>query len=284
MASVIVPFRNPGPYFRPMLASLAVQQLHDRWEVILVDNGSTDHSAEVAESFADRMPLRIIKADKLANASYARNIGIREAVGEFVLFVDSDDEIAPGYLQAMIHGARQHGFVTSRADSTTLNPDWCKDAHGPQWQADSVPIGFHFMPVAGPNVAMPRDVLLAVGGYSEDFTGSQDIEVAWRVQQHTGKPLQFVPDAVYRYRHRDTLRGLFRQTYNWGYSNVLLYAKFRAAGMPGRSIKEAISDWCSSLAAFLRVRSKKDLAAALVDVGYCVGRLRGSIRYRVLYL
>ena len=55
--------------------------------------------------------------------------------------------------------------------------------------------------------------------------------------------LYFVPDAVYRYRYRDTLRDLFWQTVGWRSANVLLYRRFRQAGMPARSIRQSYVEW-----------------------------------------
>jgi len=89
---------------------------------------------------------------------------------------------------------------------------------------------------------------------------------------------------VYRYRFRNTLAGMYQQTCNWGFSNVLLYSRFREHGMPGRSIKVAASEWLEAAAQLLKARNRKDLALAVAALGYCVGRAKGSVYYRVAYL
>jgi glycosyltransferase involved in cell wall biosynthesis len=284
MVSVIIPCRNPGPYFRQLLESLLRQECGELWEVIVVDNRSSDGTSMIARDYLERLPIRIVDAAAKVNASYARNVGVLASQGNKLLFLDADDEIAPGYIAAMTLALESHDFVTSRVDTTSLNPEWVRRAHGPPWQDEEVMIFFNFLPSAGINIGIPRDLFDAVGGFPEDFAGSQDVVFSWRVQLKLNKPLHFVPDAVYRYRFRNTLMGLFHQTRNWGSSNVRLYSCFRNDGMPGRSVRMAFAEWRQITAGLLGARTKADVASLAVRFGYCVGRLEGSLRYRLLYL
>ena len=281
--SVIMPCRNSARHLKDALASVATQQLAERAEIILVDNGSTDGSREIARAAQGSIPIRILEAPDRANASYARNVGVRAAGGDKLVFVDSDDQVAPGYLSAMSAALDRHQFVTSRVDSTSLNADWVRLAHGEPWQTDQVQVFFGFLPATGINVGLRRGLFDRIGGFPEDFSGSQDIVFSWRAQQ-LGVTLEFVPDAVYRYRYRDTLRGLFRQCRNWGTSNVRLYTLFRSAGMPPRPVRTAVAEWAAVLAGLMRARNRSQLAPFAARLGYCVGRMVGSVRYRCLYL
>jgi GT2 family glycosyltransferase len=281
-ASVIVPFRDPGSHFAKLLASLAAQETPETVEIIAVDNGSTDGSRRYAEDLAGRMPLRIVDAPTRPNRSGARNRGAREARADKLLFVDADDELAPGYLAAMIRALDEHRFVTSAVDSVTLNPGWVRQAHGLPWSG-IIPDAFGFLPCGGSNIGVDRALFEAVGGFPEEFAASEDIAISWRIQL-SGVDLRQVPEAIYRYRYRQSLRGLFRQARLWGSSNVKLYRSFRASGMPGRPARLALADWRHALAHLARARSLDRLAVAAVQLGYCAGRLWGSVRYRVTYL
>jgi hypothetical protein len=94
--SVVIPLYNKAPYVRRTLASIAAQTRAD-FEVIVVDDGSTDGGAEIVESFADAR-FRLIRQQN-AGPGAARNRGLSEARGEFVAFLDADDEWRPGYLE-----------------------------------------------------------------------------------------------------------------------------------------------------------------------------------------
>jgi glycosyltransferase involved in cell wall biosynthesis len=281
--SVIVPCRNAARLVGEALASLVNQELDEAAEILLVDNGSTDNSRAVAAGIRGRIPLRIIEARARTNASYARNEGVRHARGDKLMFVDADDQVAPGYLAAMAAALERHRFVTSRVDSRTLNEPWIRDAHGPPWQAEAVTVFFDFLPATGINIGLRRDLFDMIGGFPEDFSGSQDIVFSWRAQQ-LGVTIAFIPEALYLYRYRATLRGLFRQCRNWGTSNVLLYRMFRTSGMPPRTMRVAVVEWRDVLREIVRARSRAQLAPLVTRLGYCAGRLAGSFRYRCLYL
>jgi glycosyltransferase involved in cell wall biosynthesis len=112
--SVIVPFRDAGSHLEQTIASVEAQE-HDRFELILVDDGSTDASTGVAGAAAARDPVRIRHLDHPGHAnlgkSSSRNAGLRAARGDYVVFLDADDLLLPGKLrhQAAIldgdHGA-----------------------------------------------------------------------------------------------------------------------------------------------------------------------------------
>jgi glycosyltransferase involved in cell wall biosynthesis len=282
--SVIIPCRNCARHLGQQLEALAGQDYEGTWEVIVVDNASTDDSRQIAEHYSDRLNLRIVDARGSTGASFARNVGAAAAAGRKLLFVDADDEVAPGYLSAMAAALDSSDFVTARVDTAALNPEWSRFAHGPWQQHGLLYLSEDFLPAAGPNVGVSRRVFDSVGGFPREFSAaSEDIAFAWRVQL-AGIPLSFVPDAVYRYRHRDSLWGLFSQTQWWGTHLAALYREFRIAGMPRRSLRDATRAWIESWGRLFRGRTKADIARAMVELGYCVGRLRGSVRYRVRYL
>ncbi len=99
--SVIVPVYNVEAYLPKCISSLVKQTFTD-FEVILVNDGSTDSSAELCESYADQYPL-LIKSYTKPNGglSDARNFGMQYATGQYVMFLDSDDHLAPNALTNM---------------------------------------------------------------------------------------------------------------------------------------------------------------------------------------
>jgi glycosyltransferase involved in cell wall biosynthesis len=281
--SVIVPCRNPGPYFNDLLESLAEQSFDQRWELVIVDNGSRRETRSLANDFANRLNIKYVQASKKANASYARNVGVRAASSDKLLFIDADDQVDSDYIRALAESLKYFDFVTSRVDSRKLNPEWAFEAQGP-WQETGVEVSFDFLPATGINIGISRPLFESLGGFPEEYSGSQDIAFSWLAQLAKGTKIQFGPEALYLYRHRQNLYGIYRQSSNWGRSHALLYRQFRSYGMPGKSIKMALTEWKDVFRLILRARTKKELSPLIVRLGYCVGRLMGSIRYRILYL
>jgi len=126
-------------------------------------------------------------------------------------------------------------------------------------------------------------VFQRLGGFAEQFEPSEDIAFSWTVQLQ-GMSIHFVPEAVYRYRYRESLHALFRQSRRWGRSNVALYRSFRHLGMPAREVRCSVAEAVSAVLSAFALRRRDDWARAAVALGYFVGRLVGSIRYRALYL
>lgn len=110
LLSVIVPVYNAEKYLERCLSSIfkAVALSKVSAEVILVDNGSLDNSVKVAKEFASKSPLRInILQCHIKGASAVRNYGIAHARGEFIWFVDADDEVAENSVKLLIERARR---------------------------------------------------------------------------------------------------------------------------------------------------------------------------------
>jgi glycosyltransferase involved in cell wall biosynthesis len=282
--SVVIPCLNSADQLPVQLGALARETWQGWWEVVIADNGSTDGTRKVAEGFTDRLPrLLVVDASARRGASYARNMGARSASGESFLFLDADDEIAPGYLPAMSEALARHDFVAACRDSESLNMDWVRLSR------QSHPYeGFRnfygFLPHAGgTRIGVRRSIFESVGGFDEDLLRGEDVDFCWRVQL-AGIPLRVVPEAITRVRYPDSFRRMYRQARLSGSGDALLYRRYRVAGMPGRSIRDGLRDWLRLVQRLPRIRGKSGWARWVRRLGQRVGRLEGSLRYRVLYL
>lgn len=107
--SIIVPVHNTAPYLRDCVDSLTAQTLRDI-EIILVENCSTDNSADLCrEIAATDSRIRFTRIEK-ADLSTARNAGVRIASGEYLAFVDSDDTVLPSMCEEMYSAAADHNL------------------------------------------------------------------------------------------------------------------------------------------------------------------------------
>ncbi|MCW2765526.1 MAG: glycosyltransferase [Nocardioides sp.] len=111
--SVVVPFLNAGRYLPEAIASVQAQTWSD-WEMLLIDDGSTDGGGGIVARAAGADPrIRLLHRPSGApgSAAAARNLGILEAVGEFVAFLDADDVYEPDNLQSRLQAFEAHPEV-----------------------------------------------------------------------------------------------------------------------------------------------------------------------------
>ena len=105
LVSVIIPAYNRAGTVDRSLRSVLNQSVHD-FEIIVVDDGSSDNTVSVVESFADAR-IRLLRHDSNLGAGPARNTGMQAAEGDYIAWLDSDDEWFPDKLQVQIDAMRQ---------------------------------------------------------------------------------------------------------------------------------------------------------------------------------
>lgn len=107
MISVIIPVYNVAPYLDQCLESV-INQTYNDWECILIDDGSKDNSGEICDKWGKiDSRFRIIHQIN-QGVSAARNSGIEESKGKFIVFIDSDDWVNPNYLSDMRNAILKH--------------------------------------------------------------------------------------------------------------------------------------------------------------------------------
>ncbi|MBB6226421.1 glycosyltransferase involved in cell wall biosynthesis [Polymorphobacter multimanifer] len=128
--TAIICTRNRAASLERVLASAATLRIPDgtQWELLVVDNGSTDSTASIVAGFADRLPIRRV-AEPVAGLSHARNRGVAEARGALICWTDDDVELDGEWLAAYVAAAARHpeaaffaGNVTPVLEGPT--PDW----------------------------------------------------------------------------------------------------------------------------------------------------------------
>lgn len=101
LASIIMPSYNTGAYIKETINSV-VSQTYDNWELIIVDDCSTDNTDEVVRPFLNDQRIRYLKNEKNSGAAVSRNRALREARGRWIAFLDSDDLWMPDKLEKQI--------------------------------------------------------------------------------------------------------------------------------------------------------------------------------------
>jgi glycosyltransferase involved in cell wall biosynthesis len=193
LVSVVVPTRNRAGMLRDLLESLAAQSLDaSRFEVIVVDDGSTDETGEVLNSATDNLQLRAVRQEQGGPAS-ARNRGWRMASADLVAFTDDDCRATPHWLENLLEAAARHPGAMLQG-RTEIDPDQENHA-GPFSRTLEITEAGPFYATC--NMLYPRALLERLGGFNESYPlhGAEDTDLGWRARE-AGASDAFVPDAV----------------------------------------------------------------------------------------
>jgi len=109
MFSVIVPCYNSKSYVRKCIDSILAQSYHN-FEIILIDDGSTDGTAQILDDYATVYSYIHAYHFENSGVSYSRRRGIALATGDYLIFVDSDDTINPQLLHELSLAVEEHNF------------------------------------------------------------------------------------------------------------------------------------------------------------------------------
>lgn len=281
--SVVIPCLNEEKTLGHQLAALALQETDFPWEVVIADNGSTDRTVEVARSFSDRLTSLTVIHETRRGRHHACNAGAAAARGELLVFVDGDDEVLPGFLQGMAEALQQHSAAAARIEHKHLQEEGAARGGYGEVQACGLQLGPGFLPFAtGACLGVRRDAFEDVGGF-DSMPFCEDADLSWKLQL-AGYRIAFVPEAVLHYRQRTNLRRMYRQHRNYGEGHTLLYRKYARLGMAPRGWRAVMGEWGAIVRGVLRARSSDERARLVRRLGRAVGRLRGSVKHRVLYL
>jgi GT2 family glycosyltransferase len=221
--SVVVCSYNGERCIRDCLSALSLLHYPD-YEVIVVDDGSTDRTAEIAGEFG----VQIVSVPN-GGLSRARNIGLEAARGEIVAYIDDDAYPDPDWLTFLASTFMSSDHVGVGGPNFPP-PDDDFIAHcvasapgGPihvllsDQEAEHIP---------GCNMAFRREALIAVGGFDPQFrSAGDDVDVCWRLQER-GQSLGFSPSAVVWHHRRNSVRAYWRQQKGYGRAEALLERKW----------------------------------------------------------
>ena len=223
--SVIVPVYNRRDEVRDLLASLAAQTMKN-FEVIIVEDGSTDPCGDIVEEFADRIDANYYFKDN-EGRSIARNYGIERAKGDYFIFFDSDCVIPEGYF-ATLDAALRENYVPCFGGPDAAHSSFTDvqkainfsmtaflttgGIRGGKVQMEKfVPRSF--------NMGYSRQVWESVGGFREMF--SEDIDMSTRIRKG-GFDIRLIREAFVYHKRRVDLKKFSRQTYVFGMSRITL--------------------------------------------------------------
>ncbi|HWQ93448.1 MAG TPA: glycosyltransferase, partial [Clostridia bacterium] len=222
--SVVVASYNGDRTLKACLDSLRRLNYPD-YEVILVDDGSTDTTPQIAFMNSD---VRCIRHERNLGLSAARNTGIGAATGEVIAFTDADCRADENWLYYLVGELLRTGFAamggpnlfppedSAVAAAVMVSPGGPAHVMLNDREAEHIP---------GCNMAFLRSALVAIGGFDPVFrVAGDDVDVCWRLDQ-AGYKIGFSPSAFVWHYRRSTIRAYLKQQRGYGEAEALLVRK-----------------------------------------------------------
>ena len=232
--SIVIPTYNRLPILQKALRALEIQifdaELVTNYEIIVVDDGSTDGTIEWLNNTMPELPHLKIYEQSHKGASAARNLGVEQAIGDTIIFIDSDIVVTPSFLQCHATALTQEQQVLGNDKIFTygavINTDNFEE---PTSEAYKI-IDFSNAYFATTNVAIAKHWLVDVGLFDLGFDlyGWEDLELGVRLK-NCGIKMVKCPEAVGYHWHPafslDRLPRLIEQELERGQMGVVFYKK-----------------------------------------------------------
>jgi GT2 family glycosyltransferase len=215
LVSVVIIFLNAGDFIQEAIESVRAQT-YENWELLLVDDGSTDRSSAIAKSYRERYPHKVRYLEHAAHQnrgmSASRNLGIAQAAGELIAFLDADDLWLPEKLERQVVLMQRHPDVGLLANPALYYyPNGDKKAQAMTLSPGRLPLGAWAPKLleSDDNAACPsavlmrKDLAVRLGGFEEAFHGSFEDQLMW-FKVTLGSSIFYDPDCQILYRiHAD---------------------------------------------------------------------------------
>jgi len=278
--SIIIPAYNEAGRIGAQLDALAGQTAGGDCEVIVADNGSTDATTDVVTAFLDRMPLRLLDASAHRGQAAALNMAVADAQGDLFVFLDADDVVMPGFVDAWRALAPGVAFASGPVIFFAHDAPPPRDAdRAPR----RLPVHMGFLPYAlGANFAVRRAWFERAGGFDVTYPPAQDVEMSWRLQL-MGAELVFVPEAVLAKREAPSFRTTARQYFRYGERDPFLYRDFRGQGVPTPGAGPTLKSYLGLVLRIPLLWQAEARRRWVHQAARRAGRLVGSVRAGVFY-
>ncbi|MER2598784.1 MAG: glycosyltransferase [Caldilineales bacterium] len=264
--SVVIPVYNGAAVITRCLDALAAQTVPgDRFEVIVVDDGSTDDTAARVTAWARQhhAPMVQVMRQHHAGPAAARNTGAAQAQAPYLLFTDADCRPTPHWIEAMLAGfagpeppaglmgayCSEQTSLAARFAQLEFEDRYARMSHQPELDV-----------VATYSAAFRRDIFQQAGGFDPGFpeANNEDVEFSYRLSE-AGHVMRFVPAAQVYHPHAATWRGYARTKMGRGYWRMVVYRRY-----PAKALKDSYTPQVLKLQIVLAPLVLMGLAGALL--------------------
>ncbi len=214
--TIVVPCYNASRFIAEQLDSIYDQIDVQSTECIVINDGSIDGTMETVQGWILRHPdadVRLITRQVRGGPNASRNVGLREAKAEYILFVDGDDVVAAGWFGAMMRAKRENALLTGRVQEFELRSTGAKNDLPGDRQFPHRWNGLMF--AHGGNMGGMRSLFVCCGGFDENILiGGSEIEFAVRLQRESAGVVVGVLDSSIYYRLPTSNSGVFLKNFS----------------------------------------------------------------------
>lgn len=213
--SVIMPVYNGEKYLAEAIDSILGQTFED-FELLIVDDGSTDGSAEIIRSYEtqDRR-IRFLQLDQNSGQGPALNAGLATATGSFITNMDCDDISLPLRLEKQVRFLQTHPHIgAAGVCAQAKSEDFTTTLFEFNVPQEHALIAFNLMfgaSFVGATAALRSEFIREIGGYSKERRTSPDLDLFCRLLRHTSIRFANLPEYLYLYRRHDSAIGVGRK-------------------------------------------------------------------------
>ena len=188
--SIVLPVFNRLRYLRTALDSVFEQSFQD-WELLIADDGSDVETRDHLRTLQDGHRIKVLWLAHTGNPSAVRNAALRDATGDYIAFLDSDDVWTPGKLQTQIARLHSTGAFKWSYTGFSLVDDSGNAITRPRMQRSGPFVGSTLdrlvreeALIVTPSVVVRRDLIELAGGYNEELLACEDYELWMRLASH----------------------------------------------------------------------------------------------------
>ncbi|HYR79029.1 MAG TPA: glycosyltransferase [Candidatus Dormibacteraeota bacterium] len=278
-ASVIVPAYNAASTLGECVASLRTLN-YPNYETIVVDDGSTDSTAQIAEQAG----VQTIRLEHRGLAA-ARNAGVEAASGEIIAFIDADARADRDWLYHLIE------TITRRDAAAASGPNFAPAPKSTRAAAMAVAPGLprevragdaDLAQLCGCNMALSKAALTKIGGFDPAFTtAGDDVDLSWRLTA-SGETLAYAPGAVVIHERRATLGSYLAQQRGYGKGEGLLAKRYPLRDAAEEGIYAAPS-WVAAILGGARVYYG-EFGRGLFQTAYSAGDTYGELPLTIQWI
>ena len=231
--SIIVPSYNKELYISETIYSV-INQTYAHWELLIIDDVSTDTTFDIVNTIKQKdSRITFHVNDVNSGANFSRNYGLKKAKGKFIVFLDADDILGQTCLEERLkHIENTHldfavftmqVFLKSIGDSTSI---WKPNAKNPLQDFLKHHLSWQTM-----QPIWKKDFLISIGGFNENFTRMQDVELHTRallVKDVLFKQVSSTPDCYYRIDENRIELSAYQFMSRWVDSAIMYVNRFES--------------------------------------------------------